>query len=93
MIACFTEALHVQLLELRSAGIGILISISDHNVKEALSLCDRAYVLFAGRMLAEGTSDELSVSVVVRERFLGETFAWAGRTDGHGLNLLQDVTP
>jgi lipopolysaccharide export system ATP-binding protein len=67
------ESLHRILLDLRSRGIGILIT--DHNVREALSLCDRAYVLFDGRVLAEGTSNELVASEDVRLHFLGETFA------------------
>ena len=67
------ESLHRILLDLRSRGIGILIT--DHNVREALSLCDRAYVLFDGHVLAEGTSNELMASAEVRRHFLGETFA------------------
>jgi lipopolysaccharide export system ATP-binding protein len=70
------ESLHRILLDLRSQGIGILIT--DHNVREALSLCDRAYVLFNGRVLAQGTSNELITSEDVRRHFLGETFARAG---------------
>ena len=70
------ESLHRILLDLRSRGIGILIT--DHNVREALSLCDRAYVLVAGRVLTEGRSDELIASEDVRRHFLGETFARAG---------------
>ena len=69
------ESLHRILLDLRSRGIGILIT--DHNVREALSLCDRAYVLFDGQVLAEGTSNELMASAEVRRHFLGETFARA----------------
>jgi lipopolysaccharide export system ATP-binding protein len=67
------ESLHRILLDLRSRGIGILIT--DHNVREALSLCDRAYVLFDGQVLAEGTSNELIAREDVRRHFLGETFA------------------
>jgi lipopolysaccharide export system ATP-binding protein len=70
------ESLHRILLDLRSRGIGILIT--DHNVREALSLCDRAYVLLDGRVLAEGTSNQLIASENVRRHFLGETFARAG---------------
>ncbi len=69
------ESLHGILLDLRSRGIGILLT--DHNVREALSLCDRAYVLFDGRVLAEGSSNELIASEDVRRHFLGETFARA----------------
>jgi lipopolysaccharide export system ATP-binding protein len=70
------EALRGILFDLRSRGIGVLLT--DHNVREALSLCDRAYVLFDGRVLAEGTSNELIASEDVRRHFLGETFARTG---------------
>jgi len=76
------ESLHGILLDLRSRGMGILLT--DHNVREALSLCDRAYVLFDGRVLAAGTSNQLIASEAVRRHFLGETFAAA---DGAGASL------
>ena len=66
------ESLHKILVQLRASGVGILIT--DHNVRETLTLCDRAYVLFDGRVLAEGTPDELTANEAVRARFLGETF-------------------
>jgi lipopolysaccharide export system ATP-binding protein len=72
------ESLHGILLDLRSRGIGILLT--DHNVREALSPCDRAYVLFDGKVLAEGTSNELIASEAVRRHFLGEAFVGADRT-------------
>jgi len=72
------ESLHDILLGLRSRGIGILLT--DHNVREALSPCDRAYVLFDGKVLAEGTSNELIASEAVRRHFLGEAFVGADRT-------------
>ena len=43
-------------------------------MRETLTLCDRAYVLFDGRVLAEGTPDELIANEAVRAHFLGETF-------------------
>jgi lipopolysaccharide export system ATP-binding protein len=66
------EALHGALVELRRRGIGVLLT--DHNVRETLALCDRAYVLVAGRVLAEGSAAELYESAAVRERFFGESF-------------------
>jgi len=66
------ESLHRILEGLRGRDVGILLT--DHNVREALSLCDRAYVLFAGRVLATGTSDEIMDSPEVRQHFLGESF-------------------
>jgi lipopolysaccharide export system ATP-binding protein len=66
------ESLHSVLDGLRTSGVGILIT--DHNVRETLSLCDRAYVLFGGRVLAEGSPSALIDNDAVRQRFLGDTF-------------------
>jgi lipopolysaccharide export system ATP-binding protein len=66
------ESLHVILARLRSSGVGILIT--DHNVRETLALCDRAYVLFSGRVLAEGSPSTLVTSEAVRHHFLGDSF-------------------
>jgi lipopolysaccharide export system ATP-binding protein len=57
---------------LRSRGIGVLIT--DHNVRETLGICDRAYVLNAGKVLASGTPAELVANQQVREHYLGEQF-------------------
>ena len=66
------ESLHAMLVKLRAKQVGVLIT--DHNVPETLSLCDRAYVLFDGRVLAEGSPEELIANAEVQERFLGEGF-------------------
>ncbi|HEY9229479.1 MAG TPA: LPS export ABC transporter ATP-binding protein [Gemmatimonadaceae bacterium] len=66
------ESLHEVLVDLRRSGVGILIT--DHNVRETLALCDRAYVLFEGHVLHEGTADELTADPEVRRHFLGDTF-------------------
>jgi lipopolysaccharide export system ATP-binding protein len=66
------EMLHAMILDLKRAGIGVLLT--DHNVMEAFTLCDRAYVLFDGRVIAAGTSRELTSSPVVRRHFLGASF-------------------
>ncbi|BCD68211.1 LPS export ABC transporter ATP-binding protein [Nitratiruptor sp. YY09-18] len=58
--------------ELKSANIGILIT--DHNVRETLSVCDRAYVLKDGEILASGTSEEVANNELVRKHYLGEHF-------------------
>jgi len=58
--------------QLVSYDIGVLIT--DHNVRETLAVCDRAYVLKAGALLASGTSDEIGQSEVVRKHYLGEGF-------------------
>lgn len=53
-------------------GIGVLIT--DHNVRETLAVCDRAYVIKSGELLAAGTSDEIAHNSDVREHYLGESF-------------------
>jgi lipopolysaccharide export system ATP-binding protein len=72
------ESLHATLDQLRAAGVGILIT--DHNVRETLSLCDRAYVLFNGRVLAEGSPSTLAENAAVRQHFLGDTFELVDET-------------
>jgi lipopolysaccharide export system ATP-binding protein len=58
--------------DLRNKGLGILLT--DHNVRETLSITDRAYLLFEGRVLFEGTSEELADNPIVREKYLGRDF-------------------
>ena len=58
--------------KLKEKHIGILIT--DHNAPETLSITDRAYLLFEGRILFQGTSEELSVDPIVREKHLGRNF-------------------
>ena len=58
--------------KLKEKNIGILIT--DHNAPETLSITDRAYLLFDGRILFQGTSEELAVNPVVREKYLGRNF-------------------
>ncbi|HEX5624344.1 MAG TPA: ATP-binding cassette domain-containing protein, partial [Sulfuricurvum sp.] len=53
-------------------GIGVLIT--DHNVRETLAVCDRAYVIKSGSLLASGTSDEIAHNSDVRQHYLGESF-------------------
>jgi lipopolysaccharide export system ATP-binding protein len=57
---------------LRSRGIGVLIT--DHNVRETLGICDRAYIISDGRVLAEGTPQEIVANAEVRKVYLGEHF-------------------
>lgn len=66
------EVLHDMLVALRQRGVGVLLT--DHNVRETLSVCDRAYVLFDGRVLAEGAPDVLLADPAVRRHFLGDDF-------------------
>ena len=58
--------------DLRARGLGVVIT--DHNVRETLAVVDRAYLLYDGRELCEGTSDYLVNDPVVRERYLGSEF-------------------
>ena len=57
---------------LKNKNIGILIT--DHNAPETLSITDRAYLLFEGKILFQGTSEELAENPVVREKYLGRNF-------------------
>jgi lipopolysaccharide export system ATP-binding protein len=57
---------------LKSRGIGVLIT--DHNVRETLGICDRAYILNEGSVLAQGAPDALLANPDVRRVYLGETF-------------------
>ena len=58
--------------KLKDKNIGILIT--DHNVQETLSITDRAYLLFEGRILFEGTPEELSENATVRAKYLSNSF-------------------
>ena len=60
--------------KLKEKNIGILIT--DHNAPETLSITDRAYLLFEGKILFQGTSEELAVNPVVREKYLGRNFVF-----------------
>ncbi|MFO1204267.1 MAG: LPS export ABC transporter ATP-binding protein [Burkholderiales bacterium] len=57
---------------LRDRGIGVLIT--DHNVRETLGICDRAYIINEGTVLAFGTPDEIVYNESVRKVYLGENF-------------------
>lgn len=57
---------------LRQKGIGILIS--DHNVRETLSICDRAYIVHQGMVIIEGSPDEIVADEHARRIYLGEDF-------------------
>jgi lipopolysaccharide export system ATP-binding protein len=64
--------------KLKFRNIGILIT--DHNVDETLSITDRAYLLFEGKVLFQGTAEELADNPVVREKYLGRDFELRKRT-------------
>ena len=58
--------------QLSTMNIGILIT--DHNVRETLNICNRAYVLESGQLLASGTAKEIAQNEAVRKHYLGEDF-------------------
>jgi lipopolysaccharide export system ATP-binding protein len=58
--------------KLKTKNIGVLIT--DHNVQETLSITDRAYLLFEGKILKQGSAEELAADPIVRKVYLGENF-------------------
>ncbi len=66
------EEIQSVVYKLKDKNIGILIT--DHNAPETLSITDRAYLLFEGKILFQGTSEELAENPVVREKYLGRNF-------------------
>jgi lipopolysaccharide export system ATP-binding protein len=64
--------------KLKHKNIGILIT--DHNVHETLSITDRAYLLFEGKVLFQGVAEELAANPVVREKYLGRDFELRRKT-------------
>ena len=60
------------ILDLKSRGIGVLIT--DHNVRETLSITDRSYLLYDGKVLFSGTSKELSSNEEAKRLYLGDSF-------------------
>ena len=58
--------------QLKSRGIGVIIT--DHNVRETLSICDRAYIIKDGDIIKQGPPDEIAADPRVREIYLGENF-------------------
>lgn len=66
------EDIQTIVYKLKRKNIGILIT--DHNVQETLSITDRAYLLFEGKLLKQGTAEELSEDELVRKVYLGKNF-------------------
>src|SRR6478736_9201758 len=66
------EEIQTIVAKLKNKNIGILIT--DHNVNETLSITDRAYLLFEGKILKSGTAEELAADEVVRRVYLGKHF-------------------
>ena len=57
---------------LKARNIGVLVT--DHNVRETLGICSRAYIINAGQVIAEGTPDSILANQEVRQVYLGENF-------------------
>ena len=64
----------IQKIVSQLCGRGIGIVITDHNVRETLAICDRAYIIKDGRIIKEGAPGEIAQDPVVRESYLGEDF-------------------
>src|SRR3954471_22269115 len=69
------------IFDLKSWGIGVLIT--DHNVRETLSVTDRAYIIAEGRIFRTGTPDQLGNDPEVKRIYLGENFTWGN--EGFGI--------
>jgi lipopolysaccharide export system ATP-binding protein len=61
--------------QLKTRGIGVIIT--DHNVRETLSICDHAYIIKDGRIIREGSPEQVAADPQVREIYLGENFQLA----------------
>ena len=68
------EDIQTVIYKLKEKNIGILIT--DHNAPETLSITDRAYLLFDGRILFQGTSEELAENPIVKEKYIGRNFVY-----------------
>lgn len=60
------------IMDLRDRGLGVLIT--DHNVRETLDVCERAYIMSAGKMIATGTPNDVMNNEQVKRVYLGEEF-------------------
>ena len=61
-----------EIIDLAKRGIGVLIT--DHNVKDTLDICDRAYIVHQGRIIADGQPAEILSNKIVQKVYLGEGF-------------------
>ena len=64
--------------DLKSQGYGVLIT--DHNVRETLSITDRTYLIHDGEIFLSGTPEEVAGNELARKFYLGENFEWEGHT-------------
>ena len=66
----------IQKIITQLVGLGVGVLITDHNVRETLGICDRAYVMRDGEMLASGSSEEIISDENVRKYYLGDDFSF-----------------
>ena len=76
------------IMHLKNRGIGILIT--DHNVRETLDICERAYIVNQGQIFAEGTPHQILSNQEVRKVYLGEDFSLEPFNDSHSLEKSMD---
>src|SRR5919197_340005 len=69
------------IFDLKASGIGVLVT--DHNVRETLSVTDRAYIINEGRIFRTGTPEQLGNDPEVKRVYLGESFSWS--SEGFGV--------
>ena len=74
------EDIQSVVFKLKEKNIGILIT--DHNAQETLRITDRAYLLFEGKILFQGTSEELAANPTVKEKYLGRNFVFSRKKFG-----------
>ena len=72
--------------DLKSQGYGVLIT--DHNVRETLSITDRTYLIHDGEIFLSGTPEEVADNELARKFYLGENFEW----EGHGASKNEELT-
>lgn len=93
------EDIQTVVAKLKYKNIGILIT--DHNVNETLSICDRAYLLIEGKIFQHGTAEELAENEQVRRLYLGTNFElrrkdWIiemGKSEGRSIQETQEEEP
>ena len=73
------EEIQRNVVQLKKRGIGVLIT--DHNVRETLSITDRAYLIYDGAMMNSGTAEELAADEQTRRLYLGQSFKLERRMD------------
>ena len=85
------EDIQKVIYKLKEKNIGILIT--DHNATETLNITDRAYLLFEGKILFQGTSEELAENPIVKEKYLGSQFVFRRKNFEQLLNTSRKSQP